>query len=246
MNKLLSYFFLILFLSSCGLKKERVFLPIPVRKAQPLIDKVNAANKTPEWLALKGKVNIKREEQDVTLNIRIKCHKDSLIWASISAPFGIELLRIMLTKDSVFYINRTNKTYFIKPITHLSEVLKAAIYFDEIQQMITATPKIINQKYQIASGADSKSTILSTEDIIYQIDEGIFRILSASILDGDNELTYRFSDYTDQSGFVFPKKFNLEVKSVETFGLTLTYSKLVFNESQKTPFKIPISYVDAE
>jgi hypothetical protein len=125
-------------------------------------------------------------------------------------------------------------------------VLKAAIYFDEIQQMITATPKIINQKYQIASGADSKSTILSTEDIIYQIDEGIFRILSASILDGDNELTYRFSDYTYQSGFVFPKKFNLEVKSVETFGLTLTYSKVVFNESQKTPFKIPSSYVDAK
>ena len=246
MNKLLSYFFLILFLSSCGLKKERVFLPIAVGKTQPLIDKVNAANKTPEWLALKGKVNIKREEQDVTLNIRIKCHKDSLIWASISAPFGIELFRTMLTKDSVFYINRTNKTYFIKPITHLSEVLKAAIYFDEIQQMITATPKIINQKYHIASGADSKSTIISTEDIIYQIDEGIFRILSASILDGDNELTYRFSDYTDQSGFVFPKKFNLEVKSVETFGLTLTYSKVVFNESQKTPFKIPSSYVDAE
>jgi len=246
MNKLLSYFFLILTLSSCSVKKERIFATLAVRDAQLVIDKVNAANKIPEWLSLKGKVNLIKDERDITLNINIKCRKDSIIWASVSAPFGIELFRTMLTPDSVYYINRTNKTYFIKPISHISEVLKAAISFDEIQQMITATPKIINQKYQIASGADSKSTIIFTEDIRYQISERIFRILSASILDGDNELAYRFSDYTDEAGFVFPKKFNLEVKSIKTFGLTLTYSKVVFDQQQQTPFKIPSSYVEAK
>jgi len=246
MNKLLSYFFLILTLSSCSVKKERIFATLAVRDAQLVIDKVNAANKIPEWLSLKGKVNLIKDERDITLNINIKCRKDSIIWSSVSAPFGIELFRTMLTPDSVYYINRTNKTYFIKPISHISEVLKAAISFDEIQQMITATPKIINQKYQIASGADSKSTIIFTEDIRYQISERIFRILSASILDGDNELTYRFSDYTDEAGFVFPKKFNLEVKSIKTFGLTLTYSKVVFDQQQQTPFKIPSSYVEAK
>ena len=244
MNKLVSYFFLLLIICSCSIRKERVIFPLTVSDAQLVIDKVNTANKIPEWLSLKGKVNLIKEERDITLNINIKCRKDSVVWASISAPFGIELFRTMLTSDSVYYINRTNKTYFIKPIAHISEVLKVVISFDEIQQMITATPKIINQNYQISSGADLNSTIISSKNIRYKIDERIFKILGASILDGNNELIYEFSDFINEEEFIFPKQFKLKVRSAEKFEATLNYAKVVFNKKQKIHFQIPISYVE--
>ena len=140
MNKLFSYLFLILILTSCSIKVREIDYSKAPKNSKELIAKVISKNKIPEWLSLQGKINLIKDEQDITLNINIKYRKDSLIWASVSAPFGIELFRTMLTKDSVYYLNRTNKTFFVKPITHISAFLKADISFDEIPEMITAKP----------------------------------------------------------------------------------------------------------
>ena len=116
MNKLVLYFLLIFILSSCRTKVREVDYSNTPKNTKELIEKVISKNKIPERLSLKGRINLIKDEKDITLNINIKYRKDSLIWASISAPFDIELFRVMLTKDSVYYLNRTNKTFFIKPI----------------------------------------------------------------------------------------------------------------------------------
>jgi hypothetical protein len=244
MNKLLSYFFLILILSSCTTKVREIDYSKAPKNAKELIARVNSKNKIPEWLALKGKVNLIKDERDVTLNINIKFRKDSIVWASISAPFGIELFRTMLTKDSVYYINWTNKTYFKKPISHISTFLKADISFKEIQEMITANPSILKKAYKFNLVEDRFE--LRDKQATYKVSADLYRILNASILGGDNELIYEFSDFTDEAEFIFPKEFKLKVKSVENFEVALTYSKIVFNEKQKLHFKIPSSYVEAK
>ena len=245
MNRILPLFLLLLFTTSCVTKKVNVIdFSVSPKNAKELIARVNSKNKSPDWLSLKGKINLKKEAQDITLTINIKHRKDSVIWASISAPFGIELFRTILTKDSIYYLNRTNKTYFKKPILHISTFLKADISFYEIQEMITANPSILKQSYKFKS---HKNTFeLSAKEVTYKVSADFYRILNASILDGDNELIYEFSAFTNEAEFIFPKKFKLKVKSVENFETTLTYSKIAFNEKQKLPFKIPSSYVQVE
>tara|TARA_B110000003_G_scaffold274855_1_gene315903 strand:+ start:6696 stop:7430 length:735 start_codon:yes stop_codon:yes gene_type:complete len=244
MNKLLSYFFLILILSSCSTKLTVVDYSVAPKNAKELIARVNSKNKTPEWLALKGKVNLIKDERDINLNINIKFRKDSVVWASVSAPFGIELFRTMLTPDSVYYINRTNKTYFKKPISHISSFLKTDISFQQVQEMITANPNFlkVSYKFQLVDNAFE----LNAKKTSYKVSADLYRILTANILDGDNELIYEFSDFTNEADFIFPEEFKLKVKSVENFEATLNYSKIVFNEKQKLHFKIPSSYVEAK
>jgi len=244
MNKLLSYFFLILILSSCSTKLREIDYAKAPKNAKELIARVNSKNKTPEWLSLKGKVNLIKDERDVTLNINIKFRKDSVVWASISATFGIELFRTMLTPDSVYYINRTNKTYFKKPISHISTFLKADISFQQVQEMITANPGVLKKLHKF--NLVENTFELMAKQTTYKVSSDLYRIVYASILDGDNELIYEFSDFTDESEFIFPKEFKLKVKSVENFEATLNYSKIVFNEKQKLHFKIPSSYVEAK
>ena len=72
MNKLLSYFFLILILSSCRTKLREIDYSVAPKNAKELIARVNSKNKTPEWLALKGKVNLIKDERDITLNIKVR------------------------------------------------------------------------------------------------------------------------------------------------------------------------------
>ena len=244
MNKLFSYLFLILILSSCSIKVREIDYSKAPKNAKELIAKVISKNKIPEWLSLKGKVNLIKDEKDVTLNINIKCRKDSLIWASVSAPFGIEFFRTMLTKDSVYYLNRRNKTFFVKPITHISTFLKADISFNEIQEMITANPRVLKKAY--AFHIIENTFELNAKQAFYKVSAEFYRILNASIIDGENELSYEFSSFINENEFIFPKQFSISVRSSENFEATLDYSKIVFNEKQKLPFKIPSSYVEAE
>ena len=244
MNKLFSYLFLILILCSCSIKVREIDSAKAPKNAKELIAKVISKNKIPEWLSLQGKINLIKDEKDITLNINIKCRKDSLIWASVSAPFGIELFRTMLTKDSVYYLSRTNKTFFVKPITHIKAFLKVDISFDEIREMITANPRILKKAY--AFHIIENTFELNTKQVFYKVSADFYRILHASIIDGENELSYEFSSFINENEFIFPKQFSISVRSSENFNATLDYSKIVFNEKQKLPFKIPSSYVEAE
>ncbi|MBT3622334.1 MAG: DUF4292 domain-containing protein [Flavobacteriales bacterium] len=245
MNKIFLSFFFLIFISSCVTKKvDVVDLSVPPKNAKELIEKVHYMNNQPEWLSLRGKVNLKVEdEKNFTLNIAIKVRKDSVIWASVSAPFGIELFRTMLTNDSVYYINRTNKTYFVKPITHVAKVLKTAITFDEIQEIITANPRILKQKYLLK--ASEQEYNLVSLDFVYTI-SNLYRITSATLFDGKNSLAYSYSNFNPVNNF--PKQLELSVKtpSQNTFQVKMDYSKVVFNQKQKLPFKIPNSYVEKE
>ena len=245
MNRIALYFFCIVFASSCVTKNvAEVDLSIPPKNAKELIAKVNSKNKSPEWLALKGKVRLMLEkDNEVSLGISIRVRKDSFIWASVTAPFGIELFRAVLTKDSVYYINRTNKTYFVKPITHISKIIKTDIAFNEIQEMIMANPKIVNKKYSFDK--INNEFMLSAQDYSYTI-SNFYRIKQGVLIDKENSLIYTYSNFSFENDF--PEQLELIVKSasVNTFNLKLNYSKVVFDQQQQTPFKIPSSYVEAK
>ena len=80
----------VLILSSCSLKKiTKVNSADPPKNTKELTQRVSADHKTPEHLSLKRRISVTKNEQEISLNINIKFRKDSIIWASISAPLGI-------------------------------------------------------------------------------------------------------------------------------------------------------------
>jgi len=243
MNRIALYLFCIVFVSSCVTKNvAEVDNYIPPKNAKELIARVNSKNKSPGWLALKGKISlILEKDNEVSLGISIRVRKDSLIWASVTAPFGIELFRAVLTKDSVYYINRTNKTYFVKPIAHISKIIKTDIAFIEIQEMIMANPKVVKKKYSFDKTNDD--FLLSTQDYIYTISKS-YRIRQGVLIYKENSLMYTYSNFSFENDF--PEQLELIVKSSSenVYNLKLNYSKVVFDQQQQTPFKIPNSYVE--
>ena len=243
MNRTVLYLFCIVFASSCVTKNvAEINLSVSPKNAKELIARVNSKNKSPGWLALKGRISlILEKDNEVSLGISIRVRKDSLIWASVTAPFGIELFRVILTKDSVYYINRTNKTYFVKPIAHISKIIKTDIAFNEIQEMIMANPKVVKKKYSFDKTNDD--FILSTQDYIYTI-SNFYRIRQGVLIYKENSLMYTYSNFSFENDF--PEQLELIVKSASknVYNLKLKYSKVVFDQEQQTPFKIPSSYVE--
>ena len=240
MSKFIPILFFALTLNSCSTKQlsNSVYSKTP-KNSKELISIVNSQNKNIEWLSLKGKINLVKENKDITLSLNIKHRKDSVIWLSISAPFGIEIIRAQVTSDSIYFINRAKKTWFVESSNHIKEILKHDIGFENLQDMITANPRIIKNKYKLESQDDG--FVLTSELYNYLVSKD-FRIKNANFIDGESRVSFSYASTDNTESF--PKHFFLKVNSKEKFEASLIYSKVVINIPQKISFKIPQSYVE--
>ena len=136
-------------------------------------------------------------------------------------------------------MNRTKKTWFVEPSNHIKEILKYDIDFENFQDMITANPRILKNKYKIES--QDEGFTLTSELYNYLVSKD-FRIKNANFIDGENRFNFSYASADNTEGF--PKHFSLKLNSKEQFEANLTYSKVVINTPQKISFKIPKSYVE--
>ena len=237
MNKShITLFFLVIIFYSCNLFKksniENNLLKESSLLEKELIKQINLKNISPDWTSLNSKIKVNKEGQEVTINAHIRIKKDSIIWISVKAPLGIEIFRTMITSDSVYYMSRMNKNYFIKHISHIREVVKADVSFIKLQEIIFASPNI---------------TFLNSNKENYEILKDIFRVYKMELQEEeDKKVSIRYSDYkvfSDIGGLYFPEKIFIDVKSEEVFTAEINYTKIKFNKTASISFKIPKSYV---
>ena len=238
MNKLSYLLILTVILSSCVAKKiTTTDFFVPPKNAVELIKRVNSKNSYPQWLSLTGKAQIVQKDQDITLSVNIKNRKDSIIWLSASGPFGIEIIRAQLTPDSIYFVNRITKTYLVKPASQLKEFIKSELSFYDLQDIITANPKILKKDYKLELRATD--FYLAADSSSYSVTSN-YRIQNAKFVDYKMNLEFSLEDYQETDNF--PRKFALKVEAEESFEATINYSKVEFNKPQKIVFEIPDSY----
>ena len=87
------------------------------------------------WFSAKFNLDliIDKKKNSVTGQIRMK--KDSCIWITLSPALGIEMARLLITTDSVKFINRINKTYFTGDYNQVNTLLDANIDYDVFQTL---------------------------------------------------------------------------------------------------------------
>ena len=90
-----------------------------------------------EWLT--ANLDIQTEGNGMNfddLSGQMRMRKDSLIWLSINATLGIEVVRAKVSNDSVWVINRLEKTYLAEPLDTLSAQLGMPLSLPLIQTLI--------------------------------------------------------------------------------------------------------------
>ena len=226
----------ILSFSSCNLLKksntENNLLNNSSLSEKELIKKINSKNISPEWTSLNAKIKINKEGQETKINAQIRIKKDSVIWISVKAPLGIEVFRTMITPDSIYYMSRINKTYFVKNISHIKEVVKADVSFIKLQEILFASPNI---------------TVLNSDKENYEILKDIFRVSKIDLQETeDKKVSIIYSDYkafSELGGLYFPDKIFVDIKSEEMVTAEIKHTKIKFNKTSSISFIIPKSYV---
>lgn len=90
-----------------------------------------------EWLT--ANLNIQTEGNglslgDLTGQLRMK--KDSLVWLNVTAPMGVEMLRAKVSNDSIWILNRLDKSYLAEPLDAVSAQLGMPISLPWVQTLL--------------------------------------------------------------------------------------------------------------
>lgn len=115
------------------------------------------------YLVIKSKINFKAQGNSTNLTANIRMKKDSLIWLSITPGMGIEVLRAIVTPDSVKVINRLENKYEAYSISYINQKLGVDLNYYNLQNLLVGDMLLPVQA----------SDQVFTTDIIWQVKQQI-------------------------------------------------------------------------
>jgi hypothetical protein len=262
MNRCLLLIGLIFGLASCRSSKitEPVFTKAP--KAQTLIDSVLNSQFEFEWLSAKISGKYKDAKQSFSFKGNMKIKKDSLIWMSISPGLGLELGRVLMDKDSIRFMNRFEKTDYKSSYHDLSVKVQSPLSFQRIQALLLGNPfdeftakkyyaDVVNQLFTLSSLSAKqikkvdRNRRKSNKEIYWaEINPMNSKILSQQYKNYylNRTLAVEYQDFEFHETFDFAESIDLSILTDQEVSLSLSYSKIHLNKTQKFPFNVPKSY----
>lgn len=107
-----------------------------------------------EWLT--ANMAIQAEGNGMVYNDlsgQLRMRKDSLVWLNVTATMGVEVLRVKVSNDSVWIVNRMEKTYLAEPMDTISAQLGMPLSLPLVQTLLLdnnqGLPPVENQTVQL-------------------------------------------------------------------------------------------------
>lgn len=253
-----------LFLSSC--KSTRVAYKAPLKEEGPeyLYSKLKENEFHFDWFSAKIDANYQEKRSSSDFNGQIRIRKDSVIWVSISPALGIEMFRLMVTSDSVKYLNRLGKEYFVGDYALVSRFLQIDIDFDILQALLIGNDLQFYETNSFRADVDFPEYRLSTtgrRKIRKEAETAgatpvtllqniwlnpetfkITRVDMKEYLKENRKLEANYSEFTLLNGSVYPSRLSFNVVAEDPVQLRMGYSRVATGEPLTFPFTIPGNY----
>jgi hypothetical protein len=265
-----AFFFFLMAITACKTRKQATTTPSTTsapmvdRSVQELLSKIEAKEFKSQWMNAKASVISIQDEKEISFNISLRYKKDSVIWISISPLLGIEVARVMVTPDSVKFMDRLHSKYEVNTFESISKLLQIKVNFETLQSLLIgnlfAYRKNENRfnsvysedKYYILSSLNKNKLKRSLEEIdpnkpiiqdIY-VDDTTYRINRMRVEDQkiNKKLETTYSDFRETSGGLFPYLSITKVSAEKNLEIKIEYTKVSVGEPQEFPFNIPKSY----
>jgi len=251
---------------SIGCKTTRKSIKQPIKEygADYLFEKLKENELQFSWLTGKFSLDLIIDKKKSSFKGQLRMRRDSALWVSFSPALGIEMARMMITQDSVFFLNRISNKYFVGDIEFVTVFLNANVDFEVIQSLLIGNDLTYYEKGKFRATYDSKEYHLVTsgrqklkkyvktnddaERIYLQniyLDPATFKISKMKIKDMAKENQKLDACYAQQElieGQLFPMKINYNISAGNSIQVEMGYSQVVLDEPKSLPFKIPSKY----
>lgn len=227
------------------------------RPTRPGIEeaRANVAEIDFRYLTAKSKISFKSPQQDIdNASINLRVRKDSLIWLSVS-KLGFEVVRGLITRDSIFILDKIHREYSIYDFPTLSRQFNFDMNFDLLQALIVGNlplpkrpaQKIKNERDYLLLRQSAGKVLV--ENYIGEQDRKLKKLMVTE-QPTKNTLRLDYEDFTSLNNFLFPytSLVTLDFKS-QTDGqfyqtlLRIKHNKVeLVDKNPGFPFTIPANY----
>ena len=209
-----------------------------------------------DWLAAKFTIKM----GDLSANGQIRMRKDSVIWVSLTK--FIEVARVKLTPDSLFFHNKIQNEYYAGNYDFLKKNFGVEMDFSLLESLLTGNdfPLYAKTHHEIfceASGSTRctfvcKDRVLfkgnttvkaEKQSLIIDVSDGRIRLNTFRLPQGI-ECSATYAKHTQTKRGIFPTNQTFELKdftSNKGYGIDLRFDSPVLDVPQSFPFSIPNS-----
>ncbi len=225
------------------------------RSSKYLLENLDKYNFDAEWMNIKGGIKLKQNGSTTSASVYLRMRKDSVIWGAVK-KIGFEAGRVLITTDSVFLVNRLNKTYLAEPISYIRNMMgmpqgdSPLSDFRNLYDLLLGNPiylsegkydvDIIPPHYQLSKNMDGLDTRYWLNGQDFSLHKMEFEQKAHQRKASCQQEGYKNLD----NDLLFSYIRNLDLYSPETgaLGIQLNFSKVTRNKPTSIRFEIPSSY----
>lgn len=251
-------------ITSCKSTRSVIKEPIKEEGSDYLFGKLKENELKFEWFSSKFSLDFVLDKKKNSFRGQVRMRKDSAIWISFSPALGIEMARLLITTDSIKFINRLNKTFFSGDYDFVNEFIGTNVDFDVLQSILLGNDLTYYENGKFRVSYDSKEYHLVTAgrsklkkyvrtqadaerayiQNIY-LNPETFKITKMKIkeLTGENKkLDAFYTDFRLIEDQLFPHHLLFDITAEKPVEVDVFYSKINLNAPQEFPFKISSKY----
>lgn len=219
-----------------------------------------------DWVYAKANVDANIDGKEESFDIKVRVRKDSAMLVSIQYLLGVEIAKILITKDSVKMVIYPRKQYFIGDYNFINELLHADLDFDLLQAVLFGNsaefydddlklkPVTDRQNCRYALSTERKFKLKKIEQgqkepkkslQTMTLDPLTFKINKNEFVDvATNRIfTASYSKYSVASDSVYaPRHVNIDIVAEKKVTLKIDYVRIEKNEPQRLTLNIPSKY----
>ena len=205
-----------------------------------------------EFETFSAKINTDYQGSDgkkYDVNVFVRMKKDSIIWISVNGALGIEGMRALIDKDSVYILNKLDKEYQVRSIAYLQEVAALPLDLHTVQQLLIGNPVFLDSNI-ISYATDGATVTLLNEGNWFRhlisMNNSDHLILHSKLDDVDplksRTCFLTYSDYKNDDGVKFATNRTISVTEKTQLDVKLNFKQYEFNKTLSYPFSVPKNY----
>ena len=218
------------------------------------------------WVMAKANVETRIDGKEESFDIRVNVRKDSAMLITIQYLLGIQVAKILITKDSVKMANYIQKNYFKGDFVYINDMLNADLDFNVLQAVLFGNSAEFYDddelKLKPVTDRENCHYLLSTERKrrlrrLQNGDNELKKALQILTLNPDNYkiIKNEFSDpatnrsfianyknFTQKDSVYAPYHVDIDIVAEKKASVKIDYVRIEKNIPQKLSLNIPSKY----
>ena len=255
--------FSVLITAGCSTSKRTIKAPLKEQGADYLFENLKSHELKYDFLTARFSATFSQNKKNTSFSGQIRIQRDSAIWISISPIMGIEMVRVMITNDSIKYMNRIDNSYFTGNFDYINTLINSTLDYDMLQSFLTGNDfsfyesssfraGIENQEYKLitTNRRKLKKYVRHNEEINIPLQNiwlnpetfKISKVLIRELIPNGRKLEGVY-EYSMNEGQLMPAKVHFALETLDNKNtIEVDYSKISLANDLRFPFTIPGKY----